>query len=217
MKTEFMKTDDFISALTADLPSKPMSVSGALTRAALAAAPVALAIVVFGLKVRPDLADMLVQPRMAFKFAVMLVVAVSGAWLALRLSRPEAGLGRAPLVLALLAVLLAIGVAVELVVLPASAWSRAFWGVDALKCLGLIPLVSAAPFVALMIAMKSGAPANPTWAGAAAGLLSAGIGASLYALHCPNDSPLYLAVWYVVGILIVTLSGALIGSRVLKW
>lgn len=217
MKTQVMKTDDLILALTADLPSKPMRVSRALTRAAFAAIPFALAIVVVGLKVRPDLGAVFLQPRVAFKFAVTLAALASGAWLALRLSRPETAPGSAVLGLAATAILLALGVAFEMVVLPANAWYAAFWGDSALKCLVLIPLVSAAPFVALMMAMKTGAPSSPTLAGAATGLLSAGIGAVLYALHCQNDSPFYIAVWYVGGIMIVTLLGALIGARTLKW
>jgi hypothetical protein len=212
-----MKTDDFISALTADLPSKPTPVWRALCVAALAAIPIALAIVVFGLKVRPDIADMLVQPRMAFKFTVMLAMTASGAWLALRLSRPEAGPGRAIMALGITAALIVVGVVTEMAVLPTNLWTAAFWGDSAFKCLVLIPLVSTAPFVALMMAMKTGAPSNPTLAGASAGLLSAGLGATLYATHCQNDSPLYIAAWYVLAILIVTFAGAVIGSRLLKW
>jgi hypothetical protein len=212
-----MKTDDFISALAADLPSKPMPVRRALSLAALAATPIALAIVIFGLKVRPDIADVLVQPRMAFKFAVMLAMTASGAWLALRLSRPEPAPGRAVLALGITAALIFVGVVTEMVVLPTNLWKAAFWGDSAFKCLVLIPLVSTAPFVAFMMAMKTGAPSNPALAGAAAGLLSSGLGATLYATHCQNDSPLYIATWYVLGILIVTFAGAVIGSRLLKW
>ena len=54
-------------------------------------------------------------------------------------------------------------------------------------------------------------------AGAAAGLLAAGIGATLYATHCQSDSPLFVAVWYVIATAIVTAAGAILGSRLLRW
>ncbi len=212
-----MKTDDFISALAADLPSKPISTGRALVIATLIAAPLAFAAVVFGLKVRPDLAQVFTSPRMAFKFSVTLAAFVSGVWLSLRLSRPDANVGLAWVVLAGIAGAIGVAVATELLVLPVPSWSAALWGDSALKCLVLIPTVSAVPFVAVMLAMKTGAPHTPMLAGAAAGLLSAGIGATLYATHCQNDSPLYIAVWYVMGIAIVTLAGAVIGARVLRW
>jgi hypothetical protein len=54
-------------------------------------------------------------------------------------------------------------------------------------------------------------------AGAAAGLLAGGLGAVLYAIHCPDDSPLFVALWYVPAVALVVLAGAAAGSRVLRW
>jgi hypothetical protein len=87
----------------------------------------------------------------------------------------------------------------------------------ALTLMLLIPLLSAAPLVAVIIALRHGAPTHPILSGAAAGLLSAGIGATLYATHCQSDSPLFVAVWYVAATLIVTLVGAILGARLLRW
>jgi hypothetical protein len=83
--------------------------------------------------------------------------------------------------------------------------------------MGLIPMLSAAPLIAVIIALRQGATTHPVLAGAAAGLLSAGIGAALYATHCQSDSPLFVAVWYVVATIIVTLAGAVLGQRFLRW
>ncbi|MEX2741320.1 NrsF family protein [Rhizobium mongolense] len=65
--------------------------------------------------------------------------------------------------------------------------------------------------------MKNGAAERPSLAGAAAGLAAGGIAAALYAWHCTDDSPLFLAVWYTTAIAAVTATGALIGSRYLTW
>jgi len=76
---------------------------------------------------------------------------------------------------------------------------------------------SAAPLAALLYALKSGAPDSPALAGAAAGLVAGSIGAAVYATHCIEDSPLFLALWYTIGISAVTLLGAAIGRHTLKW
>jgi hypothetical protein len=58
---------------------------------------------------------------------------------------------------------------------------------------------------------------HPAIAGAIGGILSAGIGATLYASHCPDDSPLFVAAWYPVSFVLMTILGAVIGSRYLRW
>jgi hypothetical protein len=67
------------------------------------------------------------------------------------------------------------------------------------------------------VALRGAAPANPTAAGALAGLAAGGIGGAVYGLHCFDDSPLFVAIWYPVGIALMTTAGALIGRRVLRW
>jgi hypothetical protein len=54
-------------------------------------------------------------------------------------------------------------------------------------------------------------------AGAVGGLLAGGLGAMLYASHCTDDSPLFVALWYVVAIALVAVVGALAGRLVLRW
>ncbi|MFD2143896.1 NrsF family protein [Ancylobacter oerskovii] len=65
--------------------------------------------------------------------------------------------------------------------------------------------------------MKRGAPEHPAWAGAAGGALAGGLGAALYALHCTDDSPLFVLTWYGLAIGFMTVAGALIGRRTLSW
>jgi hypothetical protein len=78
-------------------------------------------------------------------------------------------------------------------------------------------VLSVAPLVALLAAMRAGAPRSPAMAGAVAGLLAGGLGAVLYAIHCPDDSPLFVGLWYVPAIALVVLAGAAAGSRALRW
>jgi hypothetical protein len=83
--------------------------------------------------------------------------------------------------------------------------------------MSMIPVLSLAPLAALLWALRRGAPLNPLRAGAIAGLIAGGIGAAWYASHCPDDSPLFVAVWYTIGISIATAIGAALGSRLLRW
>ena len=53
--------------------------------------------------------------------------------------------------------------------------------------------------------------------GALAGAASAGVAALLYASHCPDDSPLFVATWYPLATLICMGVGALAGRRFLAW
>ena len=50
-----------------------------------------------------------------------------------------------------------------------------------------------------------------------AGLLSAGLAATLYASHCTDDFPLFVATWYTIATALVTAIGALAGSKVLRF
>jgi hypothetical protein len=65
--------------------------------------------------------------------------------------------------------------------------------------------------------LRQGAPSDPGLAGALAGLVASGIGASFYAANCTDDSPLFVLAWYPIAASIVTGAGFLIGRRLLRW
>jgi len=75
-----------------------------------------------------------------------------------------------------------------------------------------MPLLAAA-----LIGLRHGAPTRPAVSGAIAGLLSAGLAATLYASHCTDDSPLFVATWYTIATALVAAIGAAIGARVLRF
>jgi hypothetical protein len=84
-------------------------------------------------------------------------------------------------------------------------------------CLTVIPALSLPLLIAALIGLRHGAPSRPALSGAIAGLLSAGFAATLYASHCTDDSPLFVATWYTLAVALVAAVGALVGSRVLKY
>jgi hypothetical protein len=69
----------------------------------------------------------------------------------------------------------------------------------------------------LIYVSRHGAPERPALAGALAGILSAGLAATLYATHCTDDSPLFVITWYSIAVGLMAAIGALAGSRFLRW
>ena len=90
-------------------------------------------------------------------------------------------------------------------------------GHNSLWCMAMIPLLGVAPLAAGMWALRQAAPVRPALTGAVVGMLSAGIAGFLYALHCTDDSPLFVAIWYSLATALLTLAGALLGRRLLRW
>ena len=76
-----MKTDDFITALAADLPTRPTSIPRALALALMVSTPIACGLLIYVLKVRPDIASAAQSVRFLFKLAFTLSMAGAGAWL----------------------------------------------------------------------------------------------------------------------------------------
>lgn len=213
-----LSTDSLIAALTADLPTRPVSIGRAIAIALAIGIPVAGLAVATGLvSLRPGLIAALQDIRVSFKFAFTVAVGLAGLWLAMRVLRPGTPIGPAKLGLAATLLLLAVGIVTEMAVVPMQNWRANVITVGSFECMVVIPLLSAIPLAALLYMMRVGAPDNPMLAGASAGLIAAGVGATAYSSHCPFDSPLYVGIWYVVAISIVVAVGALAGSRLLRW
>lgn len=212
-----MKTDDLIRAIAADATPSPAAPAPRLALALLGGVIAAGVLFMILLGPRGNALASLESLRFLLKFAVTLSLAFVAAGLALRLVRPGAlaGLWRGALLLS--PGLLLIGVAGEMLALPREGWMTALVGVNARTCLTYIPLMGLVPLGLILLALRSGAPTRPTLAGAVAGLLAGGISAAFYAAHCPDDSPLFVATWYVIAIALLTALGALLGHRLLRW
>lgn len=211
-----MKTDDLIRALAADAhrhSAEPGRMMGmVLPLAALLAGTIFLG----ALGPRPDIAAAFATVRFDFKLAVVAILAVSALALLLRIARPDADWRLAALLVLAPATLLA-GVAAELMALPGADWAAAATGVNAFVCLTFIPLIGLGPLALFIGFLRKGAPVRPALAGAIAGVASGGLAALLYALHCTDDSPLFVAIWYTGGIVILAGLGALAGRLAVRW
>lgn len=212
-----MKTNELIAALAADAKTTEPPIERTLWLALAGGLVVATLIFFTEVGFRSDLMSAFSSPRFIFKFVLTLSLMISAMGLVWHLARP----GDVPigwvLALAALPVLLAGAAITEMMIVPYGAWLSCIFGMNWQVCMVLIPTLSAAPLIAFILALRRGATSHPVLAGAAAGLLATGIGATLYATHCQSDSPLFVAVWYVFGTVVVTTTGALLGSRFLRW
>jgi hypothetical protein len=85
------------------------------------------------------------------------------------------------------------------------------------SCSFNIAFLSVPGFIALFRAVRGLAPTRLRLAGAATGLLAGSTATIAYCLHCPEMSPSFWAVWYVLGMAIPTGLGALAGPLWLRW
>jgi len=212
-----MKTEELINAIVQDGASRRISMAARISTALLLGGIAAATLFMSVLGVRPDIIQALQTWRFDIKVATTLVCFGVALWATYELARPDADTRRALLVLALPLALLGVTVASEVIVSPTDAWMGRAIGTNSRLCLASITTLSIAPLGALLFAMRAGAARSPPFAGAAAGLLAGGLAATLYATHCVDDSPLFVALWYIPAIALVALIGAAAGSRLLRW
>ena len=212
-----METDQLIKTLAADSAHRARPVGFVLALALLAAAPVSMAMFFAELGVRPDVMTAMHNPFFDLKFAVTLALAISATAVSLHLSRPEASLQGFAWLLLIPAGLLVAGISGEMMMPQRLPMMTRLVGNNSRVCLTAIPAMSLPLLAAALFGLRHGAPVRPALAGAVAGLLSAGLAATLYASHCPDDSPLFVATWYTIATALVTAIGALAGSRVLRF
>lgn len=213
-----MKTDDLITSLALDLP--PTSQSDVDRRVLLFMLPaggVALAGVVWWLGLRPDLMSAVAGPTFWAKAAYTAALCGAGFWLLDRLGRPGASTRRPTILLAAILAVAAGWAVVELLGAAPDARMDMVMGRSARVCpTNILSLGAlAAPFI--FFAARRFAPVKPAFAGAAAGLLTAGLAATAYGLHCPEHTAAFVAVWYTLGMGLVAALGAVLGRFAFRW
>ena len=212
-----MKTSEFIAALTADPIPEPIRLGRRVAVALVIGLVGSLTIYALLMGPRPDIADAARTVRFNLKFVDAFAFALPSLLLTLRLARPDARPKAFALWLLAPLILLAAGVVVELIVMPSNEWMSRLVGHHSMFCMRMIPLLATPILGALIVALRAGAPLHPGWTGALAGAGSAGIAALIYASHCPDNSPLFVATWYPLATLICVGVGALAGRRFLVW
>lgn len=169
------------------------------------------------LGVNPRLGTYLLLPMHWVKVGFALILAAGGLRATLRLARPGAGLGWTPAVIATPVVLLGALALLALLDAPGAQRRDLLFGDTWAACPLNIALLAVPAFGLTLWAMRALAPTRLRRAGACAGLFAGAMGALAYTLHCPELAAPFIAVWYLLGVLIPAGLGALIGPRVLRW
>ena len=212
-----MKTENLIAALVADGPSIETSIARKVALAMACGLALSAALFIWQLGWRPDIGEARGTLPFLFKFVVTAAVLIPATLLTAHLARPDATPGLWGWALLIAPLLLVAGVSAELVASPINVWTAKLIGTNAVACVTLIVLLSTSPFAALFFALSQGAPAEPGLAGAVAGIAAGALAATLYAMHCTDDSPLFVATWYTIGIGVMALAGSVLGKRLLRW
>lgn len=211
-----MKTDSLIDLLARGAGPAPRAAAARrLSPAAAAGLLVSAALALAWLGAVP--AGMFATAAPWIKLAYAGALALSSGWLAARLSRPAAPVaGPRRATLGVVVAMAALGAA-SLAAAPDGARWPALLGQSWVLCPWIVLLLSLPGLAAALWAVRGLAPTRPRAAGFAAGLLAGSLGALGYALHCPEDSPAFVALWYTLGIALTGAAGAALGPRVLRW
>jgi hypothetical protein len=213
-----MKTDELVSLLAAGAAPVPAHAVGQRFAAALGwGIPGAVLLLAATLGLRADLLQAAGELMFWMKLVFAGGLAMAALFAAERLARPGVRVGRGWAALA--APVLALWLYAAVVLLQSAPAQRTalILGSTWNSCPFNIAVISLPLFAATFWAMKGLAPTRLALAGAGAGLLAGALAALVYALHCPESAAPFLAVWYVLGIAIPTVAGALLGPRVLRW
>lgn len=212
-----MDTNELVRSLAADHGTRPRTAGVVLAMALVLALPFTLAMFMMRLGMRPDVMAATHNPFFVLKFVVTLALAFTSVALALRLVQPAADLRRAAWLLVIPLLLLAGGIVADVILPENHPWMMRLRGSNSMVCLSAIPMLSLPLLIAALIGLRRGATTRPMLTGAVAGLVAGGIAATFYASHCVDDSPLFVATWYVIAIAFVALVGAILGRWVLRW
>ncbi|MDP2085569.1 MAG: NrsF family protein [Gemmobacter sp.] len=209
-----MKTEDLIAALSADATPGAAPEGGLPWMLAALALAGGVFYAAFGLRADPMAA---LAPFTLPKTLLPLALGALALALAFRAARPGQSAGPLPALMLAVPAVAAATALLRLVQTDPAGWAMQATGKTMVPCLVTIPLLALLPLAALLGALRRGAPLSPARAGLAAGLAAGGLAATLYSLHCTEDSPLFWALWYSTGIAISGALGAVAGHRVLRW
>ena len=213
-----MKTDDLVSLLATGTDAVDARAPARRYIAAIAGGTVvATVLMVLWLDVRPTLARDATLPMFWVKELFCVALVAAGVFAVARLSRPGAALARVETLAG--APILAMWLLAVVVLAVAEPEDRTdlIRGVSWMECPYNIAVLSVPVFVAIVWAMRGFAPTHLRRAGAAAGFAAGAIGALAYTLHCPELNAPFLAIWYLAGVLVPTVVGAIVGPRLLRW
>jgi hypothetical protein len=213
-----MNTEQLIERLSAQVP--PVSrraISWRMAGGLLIGSAASLLLIALAIGFRPDLDVAMLGATFWLKWAYTGSLALCAIAATAQIARPDAR----PLAWLWVAAVPVAGLAIvsvlELASAPASKWLEMWLGTSWNLCSALVFLLSLPIFGGLLWSFRRFAPTRLRAAGATAGLSAGAWAATLYCLHCPEVSAIFVLTWYTLGIALAALLGALLGPRLLRW
>ena len=161
-----MRTSDLIECLVGDALPRTMRLTSRFWLALGLGVLAAAVLFMVGVGPRSDFVMAIHTLRFDLKFVETLALAFATLLLCFRLMRPDARIGTLALCLAAPFLLLGMAGVTELFLVPSAVWKAKMIGVNSLKCLTLIPLLSIPPLIAVIYAIREGATRHPALSGA---------------------------------------------------
>ncbi|MBU3077861.1 DUF1109 domain-containing protein [Sphingomonas quercus] len=213
-----MNTEQLIGDLSRDVPAVPRHALGRRIGVGIVAGGcVTLLLVAAVLGVRPDLDAEMRGFSFWMKWTYTTSLGIGAVIAVMRLARPTP-VALNSLWLLAIPVLLLSGIGIgELAGTPSRDWVVMWLGASWKACPWLVLALSMPIFIGLLWSFRRLAPTRLRAAGAAAGLAAGAWAATLYCLHCPEVSAIFVLTWYSLGIALAGAFGALVGPRLLRW
>ncbi|MDP1026839.1 DUF1109 domain-containing protein [Sphingomonas sp. KR1UV-12] len=213
-----MTTDDLVIRLARDAgPVRRGAVGRRLGLGIAAGAVVSAMLLILWLGPRDDLGTAVQRASYWIKWGYTLSLSAAALALTVQLARPDSDRLRGLWLTAIPVVLLAVVGLLELANTPRSDWMAMWLGRTWMACPWLVLLFAIPIFGGLLWSFRRLAPTRLRAAGAAAGFTAGAFAASVYCLHCPEVSAIFVLTWYSLGILLATLLGSVLGPRLLRW
>lgn len=213
-----MKTDDLINMLASGpdvaAPKLPLRRFAMLISVGVLAS---IVIMMTTLGLRPNMAELAMLPAFWIKMAFVIALAGTGWITVTRLGTPGVRTKLLPALIAAPIVLIWLAAAASLMNATPDERATLFWGDTWHYCSWLIAILSLPIFAAVLKVMRELAPTRLRLAGAGAGFAAGAAATLVYSFHCPEIDAPFIGFWYLIGVLIPTGIGALIGPRVLRW
>lgn len=200
-------TDALIQDLSVDLvPVKRRSVPREVAMLMALAAAELMVIVAVG-AMRADMGRVILSPFMVWKMGSLALLAAMTIALALRSFAPPASSRRSLMLVLGFAMLAMLG---GILVTSAAESGRPLidrlMPVHGLLCATAITILATPIMAALAVLMRRAAPVRPKDSAFACGLAAATCGALIFTACCPMNDPLYIAVWYSLGVAAVAMT-----------
>ncbi|WP_353230942.1 DUF1109 domain-containing protein [Novosphingobium sp.] len=213
-----MNSEELIASLTSDLRPVPRHALGRrIAFGMVAGGVITLVAVAWWLGFRPDLMPAMHGATFWIKWAYTLSLAVCATAATARLARPDGGVGGALRLMLVPVLALATIAVVELAQAPRSHWLAMWLGDSWMICSRNVFVLALPIFAGLLWSFRWFAPTRLGLAGMTAGMAAGAWGATLYCLHCPETSALFVLTWYSLGMGAAGLLGWLVGPRLLRW